>query len=168
MITPSSTGPREVQSYYNSTKGIELYNKANSTASNIPNFISSVLLTKENLPNGSIIIVDEGYQYRPEGWINETTKNTSASRPAKTSSRFTVTDDVWWGSYTIRAFNLSASVARKMLPEDAVHLRIYIPKNYIIKINGCFTKNAKQPFYLVLSESTHIKLKEIFLRHSLP
>ena len=121
--------PREVQSYYDSTKGITLTSKANSSASNIPNFISSVLLTKENLPNGSIIIVDEGYKYRPEGWVNETTKNTSSTRPGNTSARYTETNDAWWGSWTIRAFNLSASSARAMNDSDIQHLRIYLPKS---------------------------------------
>ena len=121
--------PREVQSYYDSTKGITLTSKANSSASNIPNFISSVLLTKENLPNGSIIIVDEGYKYRPEGWVNETTKNSSSDRPGNTSARYTETNDAWWGNFTIRAFNLSASSARAMSESDIQHLRIYLPKS---------------------------------------
>ena len=121
--------PREVQSYYDSTKGITLTSHANSSASNIPNFISSVLLTKENLPNGSIIIVDEGYKYRPEGWINETSKNSSSTRPGNTTVRYTETDDAWWGSFTIRAFNLSAASARAMSESDIQHLRIYLPKS---------------------------------------
>ena len=121
--------PCRVQSYYNSTKGIELYGKDNSTASNIPNFISSVLLTKENLPNGSIIIVDEGYQYRPEGWVSETSKNSSSTRPSNTSARFVETDDAWWGSFTIRAFNLSATVTKVMDESDIAHFRIYVPKS---------------------------------------
>ena len=119
---------REVQSYYNSTVGITLMSHANSTSSNVPNFISSVLLTKEDLPNGTVIIVDEGYQYRPEGWVNETTKNAS-DRPANVIATCVVITDEWWGKWTIRAFNLSAIAARKMLLEDVEHLRIYVPKS---------------------------------------
>ena len=121
--------PREVQSYYNSNHGTQIYNKATSTASNVPNFISSVLLTKENLPNGSVIIVDEGYQYRPEGWVSMTSSNTSSTRPGNTSARFTETDDEWWGKWTIRAFNLSCTTARAMTESDIKHLRIYLPKS---------------------------------------
>ncbi len=121
--------PREVQSYYNSTNGIGLYSAATSTATNIPNFISSVLLTKENLPNGSIIIVDKGYQYRPEGWVSETSKNSSSTRPGNTTARAVEIDDAWWGSFTIRAFNLSASPTRAMTKADIAHLRIYLPKS---------------------------------------
>ncbi len=121
--------PREVQSYYNSTNGIGLYSASTSTATNIPNFISSVLLTKENLPNGSIIIVDKGYQYRPEGWVSETSKNSSSTRPGNTTARAVEIDDAWWGSFTIRAFNLSASPTRAMTKADIAHLRIYLPKS---------------------------------------
>jgi hypothetical protein len=117
----------EVEAYYNSKNTIEIYNHSNSTASNIPNFIASPLMTKENLPVGSIIIVDEGYQYRPEGWIDANTKNSSSSRPGNVTTPIVQVTEDWWGSWTIRAFNLSATVARKMLPEDAVHLRIYVP-----------------------------------------
>lgn len=121
--------PREVQSYYNSTHGMEFYCHSTSSASNVPNFISSVLLTKENLPNGSIIIVDKGYQYRPEGWVSMTSSNTSATRPGNTAARFVETNDAWWGSFTIRAFNLSATATRAMTEADIAHLRIYLPKS---------------------------------------
>lgn len=121
--------PREVQSYYNSTHGTEFYSHSTSTASNVPNFISSVLLTKENLPNGSIIIVDKGYQYRPEGWASMTSSNTSSTRPGNVSTRAVEVTDAWWGSFTIRAFNLSATPARAMTKADIAHLRIYLPKS---------------------------------------
>ena len=116
----------EVQAYYNSKNQIGIYNAQTSTASNVPNFIASKLLTKAELPVGSVIIVDSGYQYRPEGWVTETTKN--SSRPGNvTTAAVKVTED-WWGNYTIRAFNLSAVTTRAMADEDVVHLRIYVPK----------------------------------------
>jgi hypothetical protein len=118
----------EVEAYYNSRNTIEIYNHTTSTASNIPNFIASPLMTKEDLPVGTVIIVDEGYQYRPEGWIDANTKNSSSTRPGNIVTPIVKVTEDWWGNWTIRAFNLSATVARKMLPEDAVHLRIYVPK----------------------------------------
>ena len=119
----------EVEAYYNSRNTIEIYSHSTSTASNIPNFIASSLMTREDLPVGSVIIVDEGFQYRPEGWIDADTKNSSSTRPSNIATPIVQVTEEWWGKWTIRAFNLSAIVARKMLPEDAVHLRIYIPKN---------------------------------------
>ena len=121
--------PCQLHSYYDSTKGIHLISSANSTASNIPNFISSVLLTKENLPNGSIIIVDEGYKYRADAWKSETSTNTSSTRPAATTARYVEVNDAWWGNWTICGFNLSAASARTMKAEEIAHLRIYIPNS---------------------------------------
>jgi hypothetical protein len=116
----------EVEAYYNSKNGIEIVNHSNSTANNIPNFIASKLLKKEDLPVGSVIIVDSGYQYRPEGWITETTKN--SSRPGNVTTAAIQITEAWWGNYTIRAFNLSAVTTKVMTDEDVVHLRIYVPK----------------------------------------
>jgi hypothetical protein len=120
--------PRKVQSYYDSTKGSHLIDSTNSSASNIPNFISSVMLTKENLPVGSIIIVDEGYKYRPEFWIDENTKNTSSTRKANTTTPVDEVTEAWWDGITLRAFNLSTSVTRAVTEADIPHLRIYLPK----------------------------------------
>ena len=116
----------EVQAYYNSKNGIGIYNAQTSTASNVPNFIASKLLTKEDLPVGSDIIVDSGYQYRPEGWVDANTKTTS--RPGNITTEAVKVDEAWWGSWTIRAFNLSATATRAMTDADIVHLRIYVPK----------------------------------------
>ena len=116
----------EVQAYYNSKNQIGIYNAQTSTASNVPNFIASKLLTKTELPVGSVIIVDSGYQYRPEGWVTETTKN--SSRPGNVTTAAVKVTEAWWGNYTIRAFNLSAVTTRAMADEDVVHLRIYVPK----------------------------------------
>ncbi|MBQ2715306.1 MAG: hypothetical protein IJF21_00780, partial [Clostridia bacterium] len=114
------------QAYYNSKNQIGIYNAQTSTASNIPNFIASKLFTKEQLPVGSVIIVDSGYQYRPEGWVTETTKN--SSRPGNVTTAAVQVTEAWWGNYTIRAFNLSAVATRAMADGDAMHLRIYVPK----------------------------------------
>ena len=116
----------ESQAYYNSKNRIGIYNAQTSTASNIPNFIASKLLTKDDLPVGSVIIVDSGYQYRPEGWVSETSK--TSPRPGNVTTAAVQVTEAWWGNYTIRAFNLSALATRAMADEDAAHLRIYVPK----------------------------------------
>ena len=68
-------------------------------------FFATKRFTRDELPNGSMILVESGYKYRPEAWINDA-KNSSSSRPALTSSSVVV-DDSWWGSYTARAFNIA-------------------------------------------------------------
>ncbi len=116
----------QVASYYNSGSNSTRVSSANSTASNIPNFTSSLIFEKDALPVGTIIIVDEGYQYRPEGWKNLNTK--TSPRPDNVSENVVVVDEAWCGNYTHRAFNLSAIATKKMTAADSAHLRIYVPK----------------------------------------
>jgi hypothetical protein len=116
----------EVEAYYNSSSSSNLVSHANSTATNLPNFIASKQFTKKELPVGSIIILDKGYQYRPEAWTNLSAK--TSPRPGNTTAAAVEVTEEWWGSYIVRAFNLSATTTRKMVDEDAAHLRIYIPK----------------------------------------
>ncbi len=114
-----------VASYYNSSSNSNRISSANSSATNIPNFTSSNIYTKEALPVGTIIIVDKGYQYRPEGWTDLNTK--TSPRPENVTSNVIVVDDNWWGNYQYRAFNLSATATKTMTEADSAHLRIYIP-----------------------------------------
>ena len=118
----------KLHSYYNSTGGMTQHHSGNSTASNLPKFTSSCILQKSQLPIGSVIIVDAGYQYRPEGWASETSKNTSSTRPANVSTNAVVTDAAWWGSFNYRAFNLARTNSATMTEADSAHLRIYVPK----------------------------------------
>lgn len=119
----------EVEAYYNSastTIPFDLISHANSTASNLKNFIASHRFTRETLPVGSVIIVDEGYRYRPERWIDENYVATSSNRPTNSTENTVVTDE-WWGEYGYRAFNLSATQTKTMTAQDAAHMRIYVP-----------------------------------------
>ncbi len=114
-------------SYYNSSNDSNLVSKNNSTASNLPYFSASCIFEKKDIPSGSIIIVDQGYQYRPEGWKTLNAKN--SSRPGNVNAQMIVVDDAWWGEYAYRAFNLSYVGSKTNMTEaDSVHLRIYIPK----------------------------------------
>ncbi len=119
-----------LHAYYNSSSAtipFELISSANSTASNLPNFIASHRFTKETLPVGSVIILDAGYKYRPEGWVDENYVSTGSTRPANVTSNAVAVTDAWWGDFTFRAFNFTAMAARTMTMADAKHLRIYVP-----------------------------------------
>ncbi len=118
-----------IAAYYNSTGGAELITSGNSTASNIPFFAASRIFTKEELPNGSVIVIDSGYQYRPEGWVSLTSKNASSARPANVTTYSVVVNDAWWGNFEFRAFNLSYIGSKTNVSEsDLAHFHIYIPK----------------------------------------
>lgn len=114
--------------YYNSAQSSRLISSANSSASNLKNFCASRLFMKEDLPTGTVIVIDEGYAYRPEGWKTLATYNPT-SRPSNTTENIVIVDDEWWGSFTYRAFNLSnAKNNTPITEEEASHLHIYIPK----------------------------------------
>ena len=93
---------------------------------NSVNYSASAIFTKEELPVGSVIIVDSGYKYRPEGWLVEG-EISPVGRPSEVNTNFVVVTEQWWGDYTVRAFNLSKSVKAPLTEEDNVHLRIYVP-----------------------------------------
>lgn len=118
-----------LHAYYHSASStipFDLVSSENSSASNLKNFIASHRFTKESLPVGSVIIVDDGYQYRPERWVDENYVATSATRP-KNATENAVVSEEWWDGYKYRAFNFSASTTKVMAAEDAEHMRIYVP-----------------------------------------
>lgn len=121
-----------IHAYYSSassTTPFDLISSANSSATNLKNFIASHRYTRETLPVGSILILDEGYKYRPEGWIDENYSCSSSERPALTNESVVVVTEEWWGDFNYRAFNLTTSPAKTMEASDIKHFRIYIPKH---------------------------------------
>lgn len=119
--------------YYNSTAGMLLTSKAGgSTASNISNFAASRLLSKKEIPTGSVIVLESGWKYRPEGWRYAGAKNSDKIRPENTSEEVVRVTDEWWGRFVFRAFNLSKTDGTALTAEEAKiaanALRIYVPK----------------------------------------
>ena len=118
--------------YWNSSDSV-LYNvrttRENSSVTNLKNFVSSsIMFTKEDIPVGSVIIIDQGYQYRPDAWDVNLSRN--LNRPSNVTTNRVVVDEAWWGSYTYRAFNLSSVVAKTDISNDLTvssHLNIYVP-----------------------------------------
>jgi hypothetical protein len=95
-------------------------------------FVSSgKRFTKEDIPVGSIIMIEEGYGYRPDAWNTETGKSTVA-RPNNVTTQYIEVDEAWWGSYTYRAFNVFKSPNRSdmtsLVEDTGTKLKIYIPK----------------------------------------
>ncbi|MDY6367679.1 MAG: DUF4886 domain-containing protein, partial [Clostridia bacterium] len=69
-------------------------------------FICTGKFKRAEIPYGSIILnMGTGIQYRPDGWVN--TDVATTVRPDNVTSSFTVVDNLWWGDFTVRAFNLS-------------------------------------------------------------
>ena len=114
--------------YYVSTEGVSLVDNR----SNCPQFWGTQIFSKDQLPNGTVIVIGKGYQYRPEGWQNNTSANTAA-RPGNvsgsTSDQAIVVDDAWWGNFNYRAFNIAVDGASSNVSaNDYVVFAIYVPK----------------------------------------
>lgn len=94
-------------------------------------FVStSVRFSREDLPVGTIIMIESGYGYRPDGWNTESGKSTAA-RPANVTTEMIVVDEEWWGDYLYRGFNIFVSPNRMdmtdLVEETAAKLKIYVP-----------------------------------------
>ena len=115
--------------YYNSQDSSKYLTRINDGSDFCNGFITTKLLTKDDLPIGSIIVLGSGYQYRPEGWVDEAKQ---ASRNPNTTEAVIVVDEAWWGNYIYRAFNISkvgGGVLTGNAYEDALaNFNIYIPK----------------------------------------
>ena len=124
---------KSLKTFYNSTGGSGT-TTSSSNGDTGSKFWCTQIFEKANLPVGTVIIVDEGYQYRPEGWVTLSTKNSTANRPAESSKGFFVVTEDWWGSFAYRAFNVStnqSAISDRAVVTDADlgALRIYVPKS---------------------------------------
>ncbi len=123
----------ENKAYYNSTSNSALVCAANgSSATNLVQFAATQIFTKSEIPNGSVIVLKSGYQYRPEGWTDLTTKNASSARPGNVTTSIVVVNDSWWGSWNYRAFNLAKASNPNLTDAEQETLRscfaIFKPK----------------------------------------
>lgn len=75
--------------YWNPTDAVS-YNKLITNGSDSGKFFATPRFTKNQLPVGSVIVVEAGWQYSPEGWINDTVQST---REAVTSQKHIVVTD---------------------------------------------------------------------------
>ena len=93
-------------------------------------FYASKMFTKEELPVGSIIILQEGWKYRPEAWKDSGKLTTT--RPKNVSLEMVTVTEEWWGDYINRAFNLSKTDESSLsdVPAEQIEaaLTIYVPK----------------------------------------
>lgn len=115
--------------YYNSTFDPNLISgKLQLNATAVLKFAATQLFEKSDLPNGTVISIKSGYQYRPEGWTDKTTTN--AQRQDYVTTSTVIVDDAWWGNYNYRAFNIAHEGEKPEIAfGDGNALRIYVPKN---------------------------------------
>ena len=113
--------------FYNSTSSTGVSGDWNIYA------ITANRFTKDDIPVGSIIYVESGWGYRPEGWVNDAL-NTNATRPGEVTSSYVLVTEEWWGNYTARAFNLFKTESGNKVDISSYTdslptvFKIYVPK----------------------------------------
>ena len=84
---------------------------------------------KNDLPAGSIILLDSGYQWRSDCWG---AKGTYSPRPDNVQSEFYIVNDSFISPFRRRTFNISKTNGQ-LVGQDSIdfmnHFRIYIPNN---------------------------------------
>lgn len=70
-------------------------------------FWCTQVFTKVSLPNGSVISIKDGYQYRPEGIANLDNWHVQSERPVNVTDATVTINDSWWGSLKYRGFSIS-------------------------------------------------------------
>ncbi len=107
--------------YYHSLYSKELKTNDDYSAA----YYATRIFTKGEIPVGSIIMIQSGWKYRPEGW------ESIGTRPDEVSVEMVTVTEEWWGTYTERAFNISKTTNEALTnyAEIALQaLKIYIPK----------------------------------------
>jgi len=93
-----------VLGYWWSTDSNNLY----TTADNSKYFTThDIRLSKENLPVGSVLILEEGYQYRINFYKSLLGPVTGNTRTDQLISKVVIIDESWWGDYSYVGFNIS-------------------------------------------------------------
>lgn len=96
------------------------------------NFDATPIFDKEDIPNGSLIVVKSGFQYRPEGWV-KFDEDDGVGRPDNVTQNLVVVDDAWWGEFNYRGFNLAVVGTPNLTDEQHAQIKsafaIYVPKN---------------------------------------
>ena len=110
--------------YYNSNTGFGQYNDK-STSSNYQKFLATQVFSKDDLTDGSVIRINDGYKYRPEGWVDLSTLNAKADRPANVSTSAVIIDSDWWGDFNYRGFNITKN-SGKITLEEGENFKIYV------------------------------------------
>ena len=129
--------------YYNSgnaTMKSTMYTAENKSVHNQTNygkFVATPIFQKSDIPEGSVIVVRPGSQYRPEGWTALDVQNgtgagkSGISRPGNVTATVVKVDAAWWGGWNYRAFNLSFAASTSLTESTADSLidgfAVFIP-----------------------------------------
>ena len=136
-LTQEAMGLIKNAYYFSTNTGAKIHESG--TSGTPASYFATKLFYKNTLPNGAVIWVNSGWKYRPEGWIDENTKNNgegdgNRQRPKNVSTTYVTIDEAWWRTFTIRGFNISKGSSLVGTSADTVYenFKIYIPVENII------------------------------------
>ena len=112
--------------YWNSATGSTVID---TVTSNHVNFAASIRFTPDDIPVGSVIVLADGWKYRPDAWKSA---GPQSSRPDNVTAKKVVVTESWWGEYIERAFNISKADGSSLegVTADEINqaFKIYVPK----------------------------------------
>ena len=113
--------------YWNSATGSTVID---TVTSNHVNFAASRRFTPDDIPVGSVIVLADGWKYRPDAWKSA---GPQSSRPDNVTAKKVVVTEAWWGEYIERAFNISKADGSSLegVTADEINqaFKIYVPKS---------------------------------------
>ena len=115
--------------YWNSTSTATTVVPKSTASTYEQNVCCDRMYSINELPVGTIFIVDSGWQYRLEGFVTENAKYTG-SRPGMKTENFFVLDEAFLKDYNFIVWNIASnpkSNISKLYAQAACHLRIYVP-----------------------------------------
>ena len=94
-----------------------------------PNYFATAIFTEEDLPVGSVIIVDAAWMYRIEGWNGDAKNET---RPPEYQFLIMVVTEEWWEDFDQRAFNIALDTKSSISEYSTEYvyenvIQIYVP-----------------------------------------
>lgn len=114
--------------YWYCTKGVTITVPGSGSSTYRQNVCTAKIYSQDEIPVGSLIICDAGWQYRPELWQSATAA--AKSRPAITTANITLLDAKYFGDCRFIAFNISSNPKSDIsahYPAAVSHVRVYVP-----------------------------------------
>ena len=116
--------------YYNSVFKEETPQALYAWNSALP-YYATKIVSKAELPIGTLITYTGDYDYRPDGWVN----GAGTTRPGTVKSTCVTVDEAWWGEYTERGFNIKVADTNATAEEVAEVFKIYVPLSAYEKVD---------------------------------
>ncbi len=117
--------------YWYCTKNTSITHPGASAGTYQQNVCTNEIISLEDIPIGSIFILDSGWQYRMEIYPSKTQKY-SGTRPSMSIAQFFVLSGEFMNGCTHLAWNISSSPKSDIsaiYAQAACHLRVYVPIN---------------------------------------